>query len=451
MLPELLGEFNLSGLLSNLGPKLRRALKHVAVRNALFLYGVQISGYVFPIVTLAYLSRVLSPEKIGLIGFSTSFVLYFNTITEYGFNLTATRRIAIAKEDPEKINHIFNAVMIAKAILMVGGFVAMIVVVMATPRLRANWPLFPLGFLTVIGGWLFPMWLYQGMERMGQVAARDFISKLLATVFALLLVRHESDYLLAVGIQGGAALVAGAISLAMAPRVCGVRFRLLPWREVAEALREGWPVFVSMAALTLTGSTNIVILGFVTPASEVAYYVNASRLVMAARMLVSPIVSALYPHISHMASKSANDAVSFLRKYAFVLASPFLVISLVMFIAAPLIVHLLFGHRYEASIPVLRIMAFSPFLLALSQTYSTYYMLAFGYQKEWSRVVLLSAVLNYVLMACLLWAMRPIHAMATIGTILDVFSFVACYYFYRRNTSKTHGAAQVPASSVPTS
>jgi len=426
--------------LRELRPLLSRAIGHVAVKNALFLYGVQISSYIFPFITLAYLSRVLSPEKIGLIGFAQSFVWYFNTLTEYGFNLTATRRIAIEKDSPETVTRIFNAVMIAKGLLTILGFIVMMAVVLATPKLRANWPLFPISFLTVVGGWLFPMWLYQGLEKMGQVAVRDFTAKLLGSVLVFLVVRHENDYLLAAGLQSGATVIAGIISLVLAPAICGVQFRTLPWREVASVLRDGWPVFLSMAALTLTSSTNTVILGFVAPAAEVGYYIASNRLTVATRMLVVPIVTALYPHITHMAVKSNAGAIAFLRKYSLLMALPFLAISVVLFAGAPMIVHILFGVKYEPSIMLLRITAFSPFFLALSHSYSTYYMLAFGYQKAWSRIIIQSTVLNYALMACLLWTIRPTVAMATIGTALDLFTLGASYYFYRTNTRKRQDA-----------
>jgi PST family polysaccharide transporter len=101
---------------------------------------------------------------------------YFNTLTEYGFNLTATRRIAVQKDSPEAVNQIFNAVMIAKGLLTAVGFVVMMIVVFLNPKYRDHWVLFPLCFLTVVGGWLFPMWLYQGLEKIATVAARDFIS-----------------------------------------------------------------------------------------------------------------------------------------------------------------------------------------------------------------------------------------------------------------------------------
>ena len=437
-------------MLANLTARARQALRHVAVRNALFLYGVQFTTYVFPFVTLSFLSRTISPDKIGLIGVATTFMWYFMTITDYGFNLTATRRIAIQKESPDAVNQIFNSVILTKGVLTAAGFVLMMVIVFMVPTYRDHWLLFPLCFLNVVGNWLFPMWLYQGMEKMGQVAVRDFTAKLLATVLTLLVVRRESDYLYAAGIQAGAAALSGALSLALAPRVCGVRFMRIPWSNVLTTLRQGWPVFLSQAAISLT-STNVVLLTFVTTNKEIAFYTTANRLVVNMRMLVIPISTALYPHISHMASKSVGNTVAFLRKYALVMAAPFFFMSLVAFILAPYVIPILFGGKkfdYTPSILQLRILAFSPFFLALSNTYSTYYMLGFGFEKQYSRIILQSVALNYVVLGLLFWVihLRPITSVSVVNIVLDLFTLGSAYYFFRSNTSKAQPELGVTVS-----
>jgi PST family polysaccharide transporter len=295
------------------------------------------------------------------------------------------------------------------------------------------------------------MWLYQGLEKMGQVAARDFLTKLIAMVLTLVVVRHESDYLWAAGLQASASAIAGGVSLALAPAICGVRFQRVPWREVTAALRQGWPVFLSMAAITLTSNTNVFILGQITSSTaEVAYFTNANRLIVAMRMLVGPIVQALYPHISHMASKSTGGAVAFLRKNSLLMSSPFLLMSIGACVFAPFVVHRLFGTRfdYSQSIPLLRIMSIQPFLLALSHCYATYYMLAFGFEKRWSRIILQSSILNFVLLGVLIYWMhvRPTTSMAIVGTALDFFVLSSSYYFFRTNTAKSHPVEPVSLS-----
>lgn len=47
-------------------------------KNALFLYALTFSNYLIGLFLLPYLSRVLSVEKFGVIGFATSFCLVFD-------------------------------------------------------------------------------------------------------------------------------------------------------------------------------------------------------------------------------------------------------------------------------------------------------------------------------------------------------------------------------------
>ena len=51
-----------------------RLYGHRVVRNAALMYAVQMSSYVFPLLILPYLARVLSREKFGLIAFSQMFI-----------------------------------------------------------------------------------------------------------------------------------------------------------------------------------------------------------------------------------------------------------------------------------------------------------------------------------------------------------------------------------------
>lgn len=414
--------------------RVQSLVRHRLVKNTAALFIVQISTYAAPMLVLPYLSRILSTDHFGLIAFATSFNWYFMSLVDYGFNLTATRRIAIYRDDPGEISRIFSAVMTAKVFLTVLGFVIMLSVVLSTAKLRPNLGLFCICYMLVIGDLLFPLWLFQGLQKMGNLVWRDLCSKMLALCLIFAFVHHDRDYLWAAAFQSGSMVLAGIVGLWSVFASTPVRWVMPELRQVRSALWEGWPVFLSIAANTLTTSTDTFILGLRSGPSDVAYYSNAYRLIVALRQLVSPVVTAIYPHISHMAFNSRENAIAFLRKYALVLAAPFFVGGIILCAGAGPIVRILFSAKYVPSIPLLRILAFSPFLLALQTSYATFYMLGFGYEKQWFRIVLQTAALNFIVLIPLILLIWPPAAVSITGIVLDAFVTAATYLFFRKSS-----------------
>ena len=409
-------------------------LGHRLAKNAAAIFIVQMSAYAAPLLVLPYLSRVLSTEHFGLIGFATTFNFYFITLVEYGFNLTATRRIAVYSNDPEKIAQITWSVYAAKAFLTVLGFVIMVSIVLITPQLRPDLDLLCIGYLAVVGDLLFPIWLFQGLQKMENLVWRDLIAKVVSLGLVFAFVHHDYQYRWALVFQAGATVIAGLIGLITVPFVLKSSWVAPTWQETARALKEGWPVFLSMASFTLTSATSILFLQLKGGPKDVAYFLASYRLVVALRALVDPVKTAIYPHISHMAARSKEDAIFFLRKYGLLLTSPFLLASLVLLLFAPWIIKLLYGAKYAPSVPVMQILALSPFLLSLQHNYSTFFMLAFGYEKQWSKVVLQSAFLHFALLIPLLFLVWPPIAVAITGITLDVFVTIVTYLFYRKHS-----------------
>src|SRR3979490_3090915 len=99
---------------------------------------------------------------------------------------------------------------------------------------------------------------------------RDLSAKLLSMCLIFAFVRRDGDFLWAAGFQAGSAMLAGVVGLITVPLLTKVRFVTPTWKEIVTALREGWPVFLARAAMTLSSSTNTVILGLRAGPTEVA-------------------------------------------------------------------------------------------------------------------------------------------------------------------------------------
>ncbi len=84
---------------------------------------------------------------------------------------------------------------------------------------------------------------------------------------------------------------------------------------------------------------------------------------------------------------------------------------------------------------LLQIQAMSPFLLAFQHNYSTFFMLAFGYDKAFSRLVLADDGVELHHPDPGLYLMWPPLAVSITGLILDTFMAVMTYLFYRKHSA----------------
>ncbi|HEN5443820.1 TPA: oligosaccharide flippase family protein, partial [Yersinia enterocolitica] len=100
-------------------------------RNIFSLLLLQGSNYIIPLLTLPYLTRVLGVEGFGVYSLTLSLAQYFVILIDFGFNLSASKKIAEHQDDPEYISKIFFETLISKSILCLVSIV-IVVLLLAT-------------------------------------------------------------------------------------------------------------------------------------------------------------------------------------------------------------------------------------------------------------------------------------------------------------------------------
>ena len=76
----------------------------VILANFSYLFLLQIAGYLFLLLTMPYLARVIGADGFGRIAIASAVIMWIQTISDWGFNYTATRDVAKNRDDKEKVS-----------------------------------------------------------------------------------------------------------------------------------------------------------------------------------------------------------------------------------------------------------------------------------------------------------------------------------------------------------
>lgn len=400
------------------------------IENILSLTTIKGLEYILAFVMFPYLVRALKVENYGLIVFSQSIVNYFTLLTDYGFNLLGPKEIA-QHDSREKRGSIFTNIFAAKIVLLIlWSGVFLIGLFLMYYFNETDFKLYLVVYITVIGNVLFPVWFFQGIQRMRYITFINIIARAFSIIGIFMFVHEPDDYLLAAFCQSITPLVAAIFAwivivrnyseVVCYPTMCGIK----------KVLKDAWPIFVSSIAINIYTASNIVFLGMLTNNTVVGYFSGAKKIIDNITQLFSPISQAIYPYVSKKVTESRDSAIIFLSKVVKLFGGATFVLSVFVFVFAPWIVELLLGSGYEQSVLLLRVMAFLPFLIALSNVFGIQTMLTFGMQKEFSRILISASIFNTCLVLPMILLFEGIGVCISI-TLTECFVTFTMWYVLR--------------------
>lgn len=275
-------------------------IKKNIVKNSLFLYILTFSNYFIGLLLYPFLSRVLSIESFGLISFSMTYVLIFQTIVEFGFMISATALISQNRHNSNKINKIVADTISAKIILSIVSIVLFLLSAIVLEKIRDNIIIIGLFLLSSIATAFLPDFYYRGVERMKNIALRTLLVKSISLIAVIITVKGDSDILVVPGyfIIGG--IIALVITFYNISRD-GIVLRISGMNSGLKAIKSSSVFFLSRLAVSINQSIGSYFLGLkFSPSSyQMGVFSGATRLSSASEMFLSPIVDSLYPHMVH--------------------------------------------------------------------------------------------------------------------------------------------------------
>lgn len=369
--------------------------------NYFYLNLLQILNYLLPLITLPYLARTLGVDKFGLVLFAQSVIQYFVIITDYGFELYATREVAQNRNNTEKISEIITAIFVIKIALLLLCFATLIVLVLLVDSFASYWDLYIILFGFVIGQVFFPVWLFQGLEEMRFILFINLVSKLLLTISVFMFIRESSDFINYAYIYAVSSLLAGFIAMTVIVRRYRLKFIVPSFATIMHYFKESTHFFFSRISVSIYTTSNTVVLGLAAGNTAAGYYAAAEKLFNAIKYMYGPLNNVLYPYMSY------KKDVKFFRWLFCIVVIINLLFCVLLYSLSELIVLLFYGRDFYESIQVFKILIIAAAFIVPSVMIGYPFLAALGYENYANYSVVIASILHLVFLAVLFTKLSP--------------------------------------------
>lgn len=289
-----------------------RSVKFNALMNTL----LTASNMLVSLITIPYVTRILSVERLGDVSFAQSVSTWVSALCMVGINVYGVRECAKVRDDERElarvVRELLTIITITTAVSLVGYATAIVVV----PSFAA---LAPLMWMFLVGTLMMSYgveWFYQGIEQYSYITVRSVVFKMAALVATLLLVRRPEDYLIYGGIL---ALVTCGNNLLNLLRLN----KLVDIRHAQDVnIRRHFRPLIAFGAQSIAQAVYLsfdsTLLGILTSGNyQVGLYQLATKLKAVMFQVLNAVLGVFIPRLSHHFAAGDDEAFGQLLRTGF--------------------------------------------------------------------------------------------------------------------------------------
>ena len=269
------------------------SIKHNFIMNFI----LTASGFIFPLITFPYISRVLLAGGNGKIAFVTAYVNYFLMVSQLGIPTYGVRACARVRDNKEKMSHTVQEIMVINFIMTMLVTASYIITVFTVPRLFEDRTLFMINAVTFFLQFIGINWLFQALEEYEYITKRSILFKIISLVLMFALVHKANDYIIYGTITVFAAVGSNVLNISRARRY--VSFRKTAPYNLKQHMKPILILFAQSLAISVYTNLDAIMLGFMRSNNEVGYYNAAVRIKVILTSLVTSLGGVLLPRMSY--------------------------------------------------------------------------------------------------------------------------------------------------------
>ncbi|MCA0930932.1 oligosaccharide flippase family protein [Lutimonas saemankumensis] len=377
--------------LKNIDPDRKIVFKNFSFLSLLRFFNV-LSQYIL----LSYLVRTLGSQTYGIFVWAFSIIQYLVITVNFGFNTYAGRYITEYRNDPEKTNRFFSAIFISKAILFLVTSCIFLIFIHISPVLNANKEIMVVLLGFVLGEALFPIWFFQGKEKLDIPSKIVFIFKFILVILTLVLVSDSDDLITYALLLSMSQLLIGTFAFYKALQKFNARIIKIKTSSVKKALREGSGFFISGLCTKSINLLVILVAGVYFTMKDVTGFDVSFKIIAAFHLPFETLSIALFPTIARTRDKKMN------QKLIQIASAAAIILGIIAYWKADFFLSILGGRELIAYSFLLKSLSILIPVVVITYFLGTNTLVAFGYHKEYNLSIIIPSIL-YIFILLILW------------------------------------------------
>lgn len=279
--------------------------KNQIIKNSFYLYLASGVNIFFPIILIPILIERITLEGYGVLLLLQTIMNYANTFVDFGYNLIGVQKISV--NSLSNNGTILGEALLSKIILIILSLIVIPITFFLFPIFENNWVLIFFGWLNVLGYAFYPIWYFQGIEKMEYISIFNLISKSLVFLLIYLLVNDYQDLDLAVLLLSSSFLINSVISWVF---ILSKEHIILPTiLSIKKFYKEGLHIFISNVIVQFYSNGVLLLASNILLPESLAVLGVFLKIRDVLVSIIGPIQQAVFPSFSKLAALNLKTEI----------------------------------------------------------------------------------------------------------------------------------------------
>ncbi|MGT2832077.1 polysaccharide biosynthesis C-terminal domain-containing protein [Streptococcus halotolerans] len=385
------------------------------VKNMFYNASYQILALILPLLTVPYVSRVLSPEGIGINAYTNSIVTYFSLAGALGIALYGNREIAFVQKDRYQRSKVFWELVLLKFLSTGLASLCFLIFISSINKWHSYFLLQGLNLLAV----MFDIsWYFQGVEDFKKIVIRNTIVKFTTVALTFILINDKNDLGIYIFLITFSMLLG---NLTVWPFLKNeIQKIALSELEVTKHLLPTIQLFLPQITMQIYLSLNKSMLGSMDSVISAGFFDQSDKIVRILFTIVSALGGVFLPRLSSLFSEGKKiEAKRLLLKLIDLSnAISLLMIGGIIGVSSTFAIYF-FGKDYAPVGPLMAVQSIMILFISYGNALGTQYLLASKRTKPYTLSAVAGLITNIILNIILIpvWGAMG----ATVSTVITEF------------------------------